>query len=32
MGGIMLTCLAYSQDGSHIREEEANLSAIVAEW
>jgi hypothetical protein len=27
----MLTCLAYSQDGSHTREEEANLSAMVAE-
>ena len=26
----MLTCLAYSQDGSHIREEEANLSAVLA--
>jgi hypothetical protein len=30
MSVIMLTCLAYSQDGSHTREEEANLSAIVA--
>lgn len=26
----MLTCLADSQDGSHAREEEANLSATVA--
>ena len=27
----MHTGLAHSQDGSHVREEEANLSAILAE-
>jgi hypothetical protein len=30
MEGFMHTGLAHSQDGSHVREEEANLSAILA--
>jgi hypothetical protein len=30
IGGLLHTRLACSQDGSHAREEEANLSAVLA--